>query len=81
MQYTWLKDKNWLEIFEGDIVKYGFKGEIIWDWKWMLQWQDNDREPNYHYNEISHWKHAINPWELEVIGNIYENPELINSHR
>ncbi len=72
MQFTGLKDKNGKEMYEGDIVKckYGWLGFIVF------------RKGAYWCEEIVTQKinsHApiFNEWEeLEVIGNIYENPEL-----
>lgn len=72
MQYTGLKDKNGVEIYESDVlqasesiivIEYrgrGYEGKFI--------------DPSYKYespiqnNNYLHW---------EVIGNIYENPDLI----
>lgn len=77
MQYTGLKDKNGKEIYEGDIVKIDNNVKAI---KAQVEYSEtfaqyiithtgdivSEAEPLGDYDEI-----------IEVIGNIYDNPELM----
>lgn len=64
MQYTGLKDKNGKEIYEGDVVER--IGTRI-----AIEWQDGDGcDAGYVFGKDD-------CLEWEVIGNIYENPELL----
>lgn len=86
MQYTGLHDKNGQEIYEGDIVLYQ-------DWEMAYEGGGNDSFINKGIVEYCEDNCCFNVTErqtvdladvlykgnedLEVIGNIYENPELL----
>ena len=69
MQYTGLKDKNRKEIYEGDILKdeEGYSYPIEWESEGAC----------YSWDAML-FSNSLNAFNLEVIGNIYENPELLN---
>lgn len=77
MQYTGLKDKNGKEIYEGDIVvvDWGCNDYLIGANKLNKPFVMEFR--NYSWFPFSHILPA--PHDIEVIGNIYENPELLES--
>lgn len=89
-QYTGLKDKIGKEIYEGDVVVR--RGVTIWEdyingkgEKWSRSTNDTkDEKGIVVYNEGKAIFETGNPaiWlgyydDIEVIGNIYENPELL----
>lgn len=69
MQSTGLKDKNGKEIFEGDVVKCnGLLGTIE---SFKAMWICSFVKYN-NYQKVGFFAQ-----EIEVVGNIYENPELL----
>lgn len=77
-QFTGHKDKNGKEIFDGDILKFFDKIVAIVVWSefggWSYQWIDKIYI-NVRQRKIEPFFHNINL--NEVVGNIYENPELL----
>jgi len=77
MQYTGLKDKYGKEIYEGDIVTEIYEGDIIFrpNEVGRIEFSEDGsfliRFPHHLARLNATWK------PIEVIGNIYENPELL----
>ena len=82
MQYTGLKDKNGKEIYEGDIFQYKLGYSDTDPLQGLLHGvvtYDNQRccYTGGSVGEKANPLFNINETKIEVIGNIYENPELL----
>ena len=79
-QYTGLTDKNGSKIFEGDIVKciskFNVKDMVVIFETTEFHLVDCQRYKNY--TECCGYR-QFGMMETEVIGNIYDNPELLRS--
>ena len=83
MQSTGLKDKNGREIFEGDILACKTDDEVInlnifWDEEHALFMFESKK-----YNEQEPLAELVedNTYPFEIIGNIYENRELLEDKK
>lgn len=78
-QYTGLKDKNGKEIYEGDILGGLYAGGYIGWCERCKQFQYfGCKDECFACGGDVHWSELSVEKELEVIGNIHENPELLN---
>lgn len=71
MQFTGLTDKHGKDIYEGDIVKWEYEDAVGWHKiKRLVTWVAEDA-----YFDVP----VKRPWirNVEIIGNIYEQPELL----
>ena len=76
LQYTGPEDKNGREIYEGDIVKRGTYGKENKPIIYLIKWQNGGFITKL-LKPSNIMTTQFEASESEIIGNIYENPELL----
>jgi uncharacterized phage protein (TIGR01671 family) len=75
MQYTGLKDKNGKEIYEGDVAIWFVNGKKV-----VGEVYYEGQAFDMRNNKMGYIGWDANRGEVEIIGNIYENPELLTTN-
>jgi uncharacterized phage protein (TIGR01671 family) len=88
LEYTGLKDKNGKEIYDGDVVKIHNlqtewkHGEPEIDWRILaVEWNQYTWAFNNSvcYRPLSNYDlKTLEDYDIEIIGNVHENPELLD---
>lgn len=74
-QHTGLHDMNGKDIYEGDIVKCGnFVYQVVYEGKRFASFALHRKEDMF----LHYFGEAMEAKDCEVIGNIHDNPELLN---
>lgn len=77
MPYTGLKSKSDQEIYEGDIVRHSDYPEYLY----VVEFKDGAFGDGRMSFIEAHSEHGVDIGMWEVVGNIHENPELLEQIR
>lgn len=80
MQFTWLKDRNWVDIYEWDMTTiFWINAEVRYSDTWC-GWVFFDKSRPVELQELPFYDGTKwNYEDCEVIWNIYESPELLSN--
>jgi uncharacterized phage protein (TIGR01671 family) len=80
MQFTGLQDKAQKDIYDLDIVRFADK------YNYIVKWDDGRWVCDHVIERWGRWgnlhrafEHDLNQYDFKVIGNLYENPDLIEN--
>lgn len=75
-QCVGLKDMNGKWIFEGDVLEHHIQGNILVN-RGVVNWDAKNARWAHQLNTMNPCFYMHNPETVEVIGNIHDNPELL----
>lgn len=85
MQYTGLEDKNGKSIYEGDILDKSYHNLSVYTGKGVVELGEGSDSDGWNHESWLGWKAGDSSLldvhnEASVLGNIYENPELLEQN-